>query len=214
MRAPGRNLERNIQRYLEHRVPNSRYTSFDYCFNYFQALREQRKLKELTGDRALQLSCLHLGFYLASWGMFRGSTDLLKRSVRHLIPLARAISEAPREIWDMDANVYGDGSCSVVFHTADRIRKALPGSSDTLVTKIMLGTFGCIPAFDTNFRKGSGIRRFEPDSLRRLADFYSANSRIIESNRARTIEFTSGKPTKRRYTRAKVIDMIFFVQGS
>ena len=46
----------------------------------------------------MQLSCLQLGFYLASWGMLRGSTDLLKRSVKHLAPLVEAIADAPPRI--------------------------------------------------------------------------------------------------------------------
>src|SRR5436190_18517706 len=122
-------IEGNLQAYLGAREPTARYASFDYCFNYFQAYREQKKLPELLRGEALQLSCLHLGFYLASWGMLRGSSDLLQRSVSNFIPLVKVIATSPAAIWEMDAHNYGDGSCPVVFDTARRIARALPNGA-------------------------------------------------------------------------------------
>jgi hypothetical protein len=146
-------IEANLKAYLGRREPRARYTSFDYCFNYFQSHREQGRLLDLLRGDALQLSCLHLGFYLASWGMLRGSSKLLQRSVRNFIPLVEVIANSSPAVWEADAHLYGDGSCSSVFETARQIREALPlGASDTLVTKVMLGTFGCVPAFDTYFK--------------------------------------------------------------
>ena len=37
---------------------------------------------------------------------------------------------------------------------------------------------------------------------------------MIERNRVHTLDFDTGLPTGRRYSRAKVIDMIFFVEGA
>lgn len=207
-------IEGNVQAYLGEREPLARYTSFDYCFNYFQEHRERNDLTALLRGEALQLSCLHLGFYLASWGMLRGSSDLLQRSARIFVPVIEVIANAPLEIWNIDANVYGDGSCPIIFETAQKIREALPSAaSDILVTKIMLGTFGCVPAFDTYFKKGSGAWAFGPKALRGIGAFYEANAEAIERNRVETLDFASGSPTGRRYTRAKVIDMVFFIAG-
>jgi hypothetical protein len=207
-------IERHLKAYLAAREPAARYTSFDYCFNYFQLHREQGTLTDLLRGEALQLSCLHLGFYLASWGMLRGSSDLLQRSVRHFIPVVGVIATSPQEIWEMDTNLYGDGSCPMVFDVAHRIRAAIPNrASDILVTKIMLGTFGCVPAFDTYFKKGFRVSTFGPKALRKVSEFYTANADVIERNRVETLDFDSGRPTNRRYTRAKVIDMIFFTAG-
>ncbi len=76
---------RAVGRYLSDRDPGARYASFDYCFNHFQ---EHRTAVAEWGEPAgMEVSCLHLGFYLASWGMLRGSAELLQRSVRHLVPL-------------------------------------------------------------------------------------------------------------------------------
>ena len=117
-------------------------------------------------------------------------------------------------MWEMDANAYGDGGCAVVFQMAGQVRAAFSnGESNTLVTKVMLGTFGAIPAFDGYFKKGFGVSTFGPEAMRQIGEFYDANAAIIERSRVTTLGFQSGHPTKRRYTRAKVIDMTFFVAG-
>jgi hypothetical protein len=77
----------------------------------------------------------------------------------------------------------------------------------------MLGTFGCVPAFDTYFKKGFGVSTFSRKALSKIGTFYAANAEVIDRNRVHTLEFESGTASQRRYTRAKVIDMIFFVAG-
>jgi hypothetical protein len=52
------------------------------------------------------------------------------------------------------------------------------------------------------------------DTLRRIGAYYSKRAQIVEKYRVPTLEFGTGKPTRRKYTRAKVIDMIFFQEGS
>lgn len=89
--------------------------------------------------------------------------------------------------------------------------------SDTLVTKIMLGVFGNIPAFDSNFTYGcrvAGISAtFGEKSLEQISRFYRQNADVIEKYRVPTLDFITGEQTSRRYTRAKVIDMAFFMEG-
>jgi hypothetical protein len=165
-------IEGNIRRYLGDHGPNARYSSFDYCFNYFQSFQERDDVDSIAAEGNRQLSCLHLGFYLASWGMLRGSTDLLQRSVRHLVPLAEAIAAAPRVMWTIDANAYGEDEWRTLRDFARQIRTALPETaSDILVTKIMLGVFGSVPAFETYFKKGSGLSLYGHGALRRVERF-------------------------------------------
>jgi hypothetical protein len=207
-------LDANIRRYMGDRGPNDRYTSFDYCFNYFQTFREERREAELDRPENAQLSCLQLGFYLASWGMYRGSTDLLKRSSRHLLPVVGVIASTPDDVWYADAHNYSNDVIAAILYTAAQIRGALSGgATDTLVTKILLGAFGCVPAFDQRFRTGSRLNALSRSSLHWIGQFYADNRGDIEKNRVRTIDFDTGKPTERRYTRAKVIDMVFFAEG-
>lgn len=88
---------------------DDRYTSFDYCFNHFQSLREAGELDRLRSGDGLQTGCMQLGFYLASWGMYRGSSKLLGKSARHLMPMIRAVANAEPELWTIDVdNSYSD----------------------------------------------------------------------------------------------------------
>jgi hypothetical protein len=208
-------IETDIEKYLSNRTPNGRYASFDYCFNYFQSFHEQNRVARLADSENMELSCLHLGFYLASWGMYRGSTKLLQHSVKHLAPVIQFIARAPIELWTIDCNCYSD----VVIEQLMKTRKAMlleidSDMSDILVTKIMLGVFGNVPAFDANFKRGFSSTRFGPKALRKIGTFYKANEQSIERKRVMTLDFGSGDVTSRAYTRAKVIDMLFFYRGS
>ena len=74
--------------------PLERYASFDYCFNHFQSFRERGKVDQLASPEYMQLSCLQLGFYLASWGMLRGSTFLFTKSAKVYEGVVHAIAAA------------------------------------------------------------------------------------------------------------------------
>ncbi len=81
------NVEKSINQYLvgrgksKGRQPYERFSSFDYCYNHFYSFYRDNRVPELADDRNLQMSCLQLGFYLASWGMLRGSSFLIEKSV-------------------------------------------------------------------------------------------------------------------------------------
>lgn len=212
-------LEDNVRRYAVKVDSTDRYASFDYCFNYFQ--RHRPDPRALLGD-GLELSCNQIGFYLASWGMLRGSSFLLQRSVRHFIPLVELIASAPEELWDLDVDKYDSAGVTLLLDWELKICNALhpedwPPSrgvaSDILVTKILLGVFGCVPAFDTYFKKGFGVSTFSKGSLRRVGAFYAEHADEIDRFRQPTLDFDTGRPSEILYTRAKVIDMAFFVAG-
>jgi len=50
-----------------------RYHSYDLCFNTFKIFLK----KDMCSDADYDYMALHLGMYLASWGMYRGSSKLL-----------------------------------------------------------------------------------------------------------------------------------------
>ena len=72
---------------------------------------------------------------------------------------------------------------------------------------------GCVPAFDRYFTKGFHCSTLGPKALHRIGEFYQARAGAIEAGRERTLNIDTGQSTQRLYTRAKVIDMIFFVEG-
>lgn len=216
-------IETNIRRFQEGegknkgRHPEERYASYDYCFNYFQSFRETGRVATLASRDNLEASCLHLAFYLASWGMFRGSSFLLEKSPKHFQALIEVLVSLDKTIWNIDVGDYSDAnSRRLLLHCKDEITKALGernGPTDTLITKIMLGVFGNVPAFDTYFAKGFKLRKFNETALERIFRFYDQNRLIIDGYRMPTIDFVSGKPTDRIYTKAKIIDMIGFIEG-
>ncbi|MDZ4064216.1 MAG: hypothetical protein U1E22_06045, partial [Coriobacteriia bacterium] len=169
-------IDANVADYLGMRTETARYTSFDYCFNHFQAFRKQSEVNALASEQDLQLSCLQLGFYLASWGMLRGSSALLRNSVKVYAPVIDLIASTDADIWTIDAGDYDDAACATIIDVSESLRSALPaGASDILVTKIMLGVFGCIPAFDTNFKRGFGVSRFGRPALQRINEYCMDN---------------------------------------
>lgn len=213
------NIDESISKYLDGtggsggRMPNARYASFDYCFNYFQSYREAGNIEAIAEGENIQISCLHLGFYLASWGMFRASAELLQKSARHLIPAIKLIASANTALWEIDAHCYTEPHIQQLIEMKHSLCQKYPGMSDTLASKIMLGVFGNVPAFDKNFKKGFKVATFGPKALRKIAAYYNENSLVIDKYLIPTLDFVSGKPTARNYTRAKVIDMAFFIEG-
>jgi hypothetical protein len=218
----------NVARYLGDRSPVERASSFDYCFNYFQRLRDCSATGALAEPEHREASCLHLGYYLASWGMLRGSTSLHTKSYRFFEPVIEAIAEQPPSLWSIDADVYTEENISALIELRDRLataltaRPALDGTAraptNTLVTKVMLGVFGSVPAFDTYFLRGfrtvtTKRATFSHQSLQAVGDFYEQNSAAIDAQRIPTLDAASGQFSRQCYTRAKVIDMVFLIEG-
>ncbi len=198
--------------------PNDRYSSFDYCYNYF------RTKADLTLD--IEKSCLALGFYLASWGMFRGSSFLLQKSVRHFEPTIRYIATLDESVWQIDVDKYSGENIQTIIKIYKDIRLLLitNGNADlTLVTKILLGVFGFIPAFDNyfcdTFRGISagqcGFRKVNEKSLFHIRRFYESNKNTIDRLSAETFtkDFLTGQDTTVNYPKAKIIDMYGFTVG-
>lgn len=137
--------------------PHHRFKSWEHCYRYFQS-------DNLDVDKA----CLHLGFYLASWGMYRGSSFLLQKDyLIHRPAVEEILKEEYKPLnnasfdYFFDDNNNGSEKLFDLIHkvkmcyegVGDTPRKAA-NVTDTLVTKILLGTLGCIPAYDRYFIKG------------------------------------------------------------
>lgn len=89
-----------------------------------------------------------------------------------------------------------------IFNLIEEIRsdsqytKGNISPTDTLVTKILLGTLGCTPAYDRFFKKG-----------------LKAFSEIEKTKRLHYSDFTKGKYSSRRNKfRANYIEMVSFCQ--
>ena len=196
--------------------PDERYASFDFCYNYFYSFYKEKRLPELANNKNLQTSCLQLGFYLASWGMMRGSSFLLEKSVRNFRELITCISKMDSRLWDIDVDHYNDENISILLDCKQQIINSLGeknNPSDTLITKIMLGVFANVPAFDTYFRKSLKVHSFNKKSLLKIKDFYEDNKSVFDSYQIHTFDFLSSKESDIVYTKAKLIDMCGFMDG-
>lgn len=201
-----------VDRYLFARAPGSRLSSFDFCFNHFQAAYERGDVEDLA-DGNLETSCLQLCQYLASWGMYRGSGQLINKSMQAYVPVIEWVASDDHQLWRLDLDAYDADTLARLLAGQTALSDALGFSvSGTLATKVMLGIFGCVPAFDRFFRIGFGASGFRRKHLRQLRSFYDEHAESIDRERVATIAF-SGSETTRNYTAAKVVDMVFFVEG-
>ena len=84
--------------------------------------------------------------------------------------------------------------------------------SSTLITKVLMGTFGCVPAYDRYFIDGVKDQKvstgnYNLSSLLKLVDFYEENYSELEQ--ARFKMEVCGLP----YPQMKVLDMGFWQIG-
>ena len=200
---------------------NGRYRSWEHCYYQFATARERA-----TSDADIDFLSLHLAFYLASWGMYRGSSFLLQKSYQVHIPAVRLIlSEEYDRLLGIACEQIGDDELALIFELSkklsayyDSVRKSLceqaPQNelSHTLITKILMGTLGCVPAYDRFFCAGvkeTGVSSamYTRNSIRRLIAFYKSHTEELESARGEmAFEHLL-------YPQMKIIDMIFWQIG-
>jgi hypothetical protein len=128
--------------------------------------------------------------------------------------VVKQIAVEPASTWDLDAHSLTD-SADEVLALSDRLRAAFAiTASDIMLTKTMLGVFGCVPAFDRYFRMGFGCSTRCKPALKKIGKYCDGNQAEIDSYDIFTLDFASGLDAERRYTKAKIIDMVFFQEGS
>lgn len=191
-----------------------RYKSWDNCH---QAFMKQSEIHSLV-----------LAFYLASWGMYRGSGGLLQKN--HLVhkgaidilfskeneklkcdqtnEVAKENIEQIMVIKNKLASYY-----SSIYFTKGSNKPKQISPTDTLLSKILLGTFGCVPAYDRYFIDGlkemkMEHTRFSAPSLLELFDFIDKNK--IEIGNAQKI---IKRQTQNHYPLMKILDMYFWQIG-
>lgn len=216
-----------INQFLQYRLVDRRYASYDYCYLYFQ------KNKGNLGGSNMENSCMYLWSYLASWGMLRGSSALLQCSpsvLKELIKYFDSISNSI--VWTVDVGFYIPENNVEIISVyknisnilKEQIAKSLGKKKDnvkvsvTLVTKIMLGVFGCVPAFDQYFyhtfhNMYGGFGKLGNTELDLLQRFYVKYKSEIDSFQIPVLDF-AGNNTNLLYKKAKLIDMYGFIKGS
>lgn len=197
-----------------------RERSWDFCYTHF---RDHPRPTEV-----MELSCLHLGYYLASWGMLRGSSYLFQETnALHYQRAVEVIEEHNDALRGWDADRYDEAAKRQSFEQAwTDLRTALIPADRaglTLISKVMMGVWGCIPSFDTYFRatfedlaetstERQAWNRAGTDALTLLHTTYQCHREEIEAVRLRypVWSIRTGAPTARPLTAAKVLDIYGF----
>lgn len=148
----------NYSKQIVKGYPNDRYYSWEYCYmRFYKALKG---IKDYDDDYL----AMNLAFYLASWGMYRGSAFLLQRDytvhkkavciIRDYSDLLgmdsltydKKVEDCLSEAVDKLVECYSEVKESVSQQQGEDTDENLP--TDTLLSKVLLGTLGCVPAFD------------------------------------------------------------------
>ena len=199
---------------------NGRSRSWEHCYRVFRDARS-----DPSPD--YDYLSLHLAFYLSSWEMYRGSSFLLQKDYKVHTPIVEEILKPEynclfglacadlreRDVQKRLKNVSDD----IAKHfrpIRDEVagRKVASNVSPVLITKILMGTLGCVPAYDRFFEEGArhlGLEKksYNEDSLLELADIYEEhNDRLEEARRGmRTDDLI--------YPQMKLLDMGFWQVG-
>ena len=210
---------------------NSRYKSWEYCYKSFQDAYKKKNIEEPDYDYL----CLQLSFYLASWGMYRGSSFLLRKDYKVHRQVVESLFDYD-SLWnikiDDNVNQNLENFYTNLFLLIDDMRtkySEIRGKgndtnqeldsqdkiriSDTLISKILLGTIGCVPAYDRYFV--SGVRAtnkisgtLSPGSVKKLVKYYKDNYKELENLREKF-----SKNSDIEYSQMKVLDSCFWQYG-
>ena len=200
---------------------NGRYRSWEHCYKLFHDERNSRSPN-------YDLLSLHLAFYLASWGMYRGSSFLLQKDYKVHIPVVKELLKREYDcLFGVDCAELNNPDIQkklqhlyvFISDTYDVIRKSIVEKkevknelSSTLVTKVLMGTLGCVPAYDRYFIEGIKCQRvstgnYNIRSLLKLVHFYETNFDKLEEARKKL------KVYDLPYPQMKLLDMGFWQIG-
>lgn len=227
-----------------------RFKTWEYCYKYFKENREKLQIsKELPNEALLIFS-----FYLASWGMYRGSSFLLSLDHTIHVDILQELLKSDYDVLTTDiSDLEAEGEnyfITMLMQAKDKIsntynpirekvynknrlfhekigkpfkKKEAPRSeiSNILASKILLGIFGCIPAYDTLFKQGikevfskgeNGrypiSQNFNKGSIRQIIECYRQNKELFYEQRY-FLKIDGSTP----YPTMKKIDMLFWIEG-
>ena len=199
---------------------HGRYRSWEHCYSHFINARKNNNVN-------VDYLSLQLAFYLASWGMYRGSSFLLQKDYRVHIPVVREIlSNKYDSLAGIECKDFKNETNqkllkeinAFIANYYDVIRHEVRGSalknnlSETLITKILMGTLGCVPAYDRYFVTGIRSQKiasgtYNIKSILQLVDFYEKNMEQLDSVQK------NFNVADMLYPQMKILDMGFWQIG-
>ena len=173
-----------------------RFKSWEHCYQFFSS-----NYKNIQDEKTFDQGCLHLAFYLASWGMLRGGSFLLQKDYRIHEYFLNEVVKNPQyhKYYDlelqMDMNKFSVRGMDVLINdTINAYQNNIyqingqdksVNVTDTLASKILLGVFGNVPAYDRyliDALKLHGIKsQFNEQSLLEIVEFYHLDQRAVRT---------------------------------
>lgn len=129
---------------------HSRYLSWEHCYSFFK--NEHNQI--LNDKEKLDLASLNLAFYLASWGMYRGSSNLLWKDYKIHEELIKELLSKCDNLFNKNENIKWEQIEQAKNIIETYYKKHNISLTDTLITKVLMGIFGCVPAYDNFFKNG------------------------------------------------------------
>jgi hypothetical protein len=194
-----------------------RLQAWEIIYDYVNDPRFQT-WAELASEQNVEKTALHLGFFLSNWGMFRGSSGLMRSNLRFFRKMVEILfTQIPADLWNLHLDEFTEDACEhvkLLDCSLEKLRghlEKITTPTDTLVTKILMGIWGECPARDLYFE--AGFRSVYPEMrVPRFSGEYMVglNQLRVNENWSLPIKKTAGG---NRYPAAKLIDMAFFEIG-
>ena len=187
---------------------NHNYRSWELCYQFF-----------CSRPRDRDLACLHLAAYLASFGMYRGSAFIASKDYLVHKDAVAAVEEYYCRLQNLNLSGCFD-NIDHVFSLAKKLECAYKNNADDhlateiLITKIMMGTLGCAPAYDKYFCKGLRERSlpqaFSKKSYKKMLNFCKEESDEFEKVQLHLNQRADGFV---KYPIMRVVDIYFWQRG-
>lgn len=203
--------------------------SWGHCYKAFKEIRLQYPNVPFCqlNKQIKQFLCLHLGFYLASWGMYRGDTLIRQFDYTvHEEAIQLLFKPEYNKLWNatidnLDSDLIGQLCVEMgkVYEEEKkkRSRNNFKKPTTTLVTKILMGTMACTPAYDQYFYEG--IREYIKSNTVIFKIHNFDTNQINKQKITNSILFLKDlwknniKTNINEYPEMKLIDMYFWEKG-
>ena len=204
------------------------HRSWNHCHSIFVKLKNNPAVTKEEREKEIDLLCLHLAFFLASWGMYRGSSFLRTKDYTiHKRAIIRLLEEKYSSLWNIRAEDYTNNpeKMDLLFELSNNLREIYGAIkmgnktknstrpvTDTLITKILLGTLACVPAYDRYFiiglKKHGQCASFSRNGFPKIMELCAKNRKAL-----RDLETRLSTDKGIAYSPMRVIDMLYWQIG-
>ena len=176
-----------------------------------------------------------MAFYLASWGMYRGSSFLLQYDYTiHTSVVKEILKSEYSTLFGLECKELNNEQTSSLlkklnseistiynpFRLELKETEVTQDISNILVSKVLLGTLGCVPAYDRFFvdavkKNKVTTGNYNIASLQKLIKFYEEHQEKLENLRSEFLikyEF-DGEEKTLDYPQMKLLDIGFWKIG-